>query len=201
MFKPRIALSVAALALVALALRAQAPAPPPPVRAPIPVVRIPRKSPEFTISMTGGKPPILLSSYKGKVIVLASILTTCPHCQHTVTLLTKLQEELGSRGLQVIACATQDAPELAVPLFVKQFNPPFPVGFNTDIKGVLDYYQYSLNKLPHMPMLAFIDRQFNIRAQHEGGDNAFFDEPQQESNLRGQIETLLIDSKATAPRK
>jgi thiol-disulfide isomerase/thioredoxin len=193
MLQRRITLSLVTLAWAVAALQAQ---------------QVPRKSPEFTINMTGGKPPILLSSYKGKVIVLASILTTCPHCQHSVTLLTKLQSELGPRGLQVIACAVQEAPDLAVPLFIKQFNPPFPVGFNSDVKAVLDYYQYSPNNLPHMPMLVFIDRQFTIRAQHEGGEGAFFDDPQQEPNLRTQIEALLKESgarkavsKAAAPKK
>jgi thiol-disulfide isomerase/thioredoxin len=187
MLKRRMALSLVTLALAASGLQAQ---------------QLPRKSPEFTIDMTGGKPPILLSSYKGKVIVLAGILTTCSHCQHSVTLLTKLQNELGPRGLQVVACAMQEAPELAVPLFVKEFNPPFPVGFNMDVPTVLNYYQYSATNLPHMPMLAFIDRQFNIRAQHEGGEAAFFGDPQQEPNLRAQIEALLKEpaAKKTAPR-
>jgi len=45
-------------------------------------------------------------------------------------------------------------------------------------------------------LLAFIDRQFTIRAQHEGGEAAFFDEAQQESNLRTQIEALLKGSGA-----
>jgi thiol-disulfide isomerase/thioredoxin len=179
MIRHRIALSLAALAVLACGLQAQ---------------QLPRKSHEVEIKMTGGKSPILLSSYKGKVIVLATILTTCPHCQHSVTLLTKLQNELGPKGLQVIACAVQEAPDLAVPLFIKQFNPPFPVGYTTDVKAVLDYYQYSPNNLPKMPMLAFIDRQFNIRAQHQGGEEAFFGDPQQEPNLRTQIEALLKES-------
>lgn len=193
MLRRRMALSVVTLAVTTLAVQAQQP---------------PRKSPEFVINMTGGKTPILLSSYKGKVIVLASILTTCPHCQHTVTLLSKLQNELGPRGLQVVACAVQEAPDLAVPLFIKQFNPPFPVGYNTDVKAVLDYYQYSPTNLPHMPMLVFIDKHFMIRAQHEGGQEAFFGDPQQETNLRTQIEALLKESsagktvsKASTPKK
>lgn len=194
MVQRRLVLSLAVLAIAAAALPAQ---------------QLPRKSPEFVINMTGGKPSILLSSFKGKAIVFASILTTCPHCQHTVTLLTKLQKELGPRGLQVIACAAgQDSPDLAVPLFIKEFNPPFPVGFSSDVKGVLDYYQYSLTNLPHMPMLAFIDRQFNIRAQHEGGEESWFGDPQQETNLRSQIEALLKEpgarktaSKTGTPKK
>lgn len=181
MLRRRIALSLVSLAFAAAALQAQP---------------LPRKSPEFVINQTGGKPPILLSNYKGKVIVLASILTTCPHCQHTITLLTKLQNELGPRGLQVVACAVQEYPDLAVPLFIKQFNPPFPVGFTTDTKAVLDYYQYSPMNLPKMPMLAFVDKQFMIRAQHQGGEEAFFGDPQQEPNLRGQIDTLLKESAA-----
>jgi thiol-disulfide isomerase/thioredoxin len=179
MLRLRFTSSLATLAILAGGLGAQ---------------QLPRKSPEFIINMTGGKPAIPLSTYKGKVIVLAGILTTCPHCQHSVTLLSKLQNELGPKGLQVIACAFQEAPELAVPLFVKQFNPPFPVGFTTDMKAVLDYYQYSPMNLPKMPMLAFIDRQFNIRAEHQGGEEAFFGDPQQETNLRTQIEALLKES-------
>lgn len=192
MVKGRLAFSAALLAIAALAAQAQ---------------QLPRRSPEFVVNMTGGKPPILLSNYKGKVIVFASILTTCPHCQHTVTLLSKLQNDLGPRGLQVLAFAIQESPELAVPLFLKQFNPPFPVGFSTDTKAVLDYFQYSPANLPKMPMLAFIDRQFNIRAQHQGGEESFFGDPQQEPNLRSQIEALLKESpkktvsKAAAPKK
>jgi len=159
--------------------------------------QVPRKAGEFAISMPGGK-QILLSSYRGKVVVLASILTTCPHCQHTVQLLSALQNELGPRGLQVLACAVQEAPELAVPLFVKTFNPPFPVGWNTNAGGVLDFYQYGRNNLPHMPILAFIDREGMIRAQHEGAEEAFFADPQQAQNLRTQIEALL---KERAPRR
>ena len=182
MLPRRILLFAAALALAAGICSAQT---------------LPRKSPEFVITMTGGKSPILLSNYKGKVIVFAAILTTCPHCQHTVTLLNKLQTELGPRGLQVLAfSAGQDSPEAVVPLFIKQFTPTFPVGFSNDFHAILEYYQYSLNNLPHMPMLAFVDRQFNIRAQHEGGEAQWFADPQQEVNLRTQIEALLKEPAA-----
>lgn len=156
--------------------------------------QVPRKAGEFVIGTVDHK-QILLSSYRGKVVVLASILTTCPHCQHSVQLLSALQNELGPRGLQVLACAVQDAPELAVPLFIKTFNPPFPVGFNSDANAVLDFYQYSRTNLPHMPILAFIDRQGTIRAQHEGADEAFFGD-QQAQNLRTQIEALLKERAA-----
>jgi thiol-disulfide isomerase/thioredoxin len=176
MARPRLVSSLLALLLAAAsALSAQ---------------QVPRKAGEFVIGMPGGK-QLLLSGYRGKVVVLAAILTTCPHCQHTVQLLGALQNELGPRGLQVLACAVQEAPELAVPLFVKTYNPPFPVGFNADANAVLGFYQYDRNHLPHMPILAFIDRQGTIRAQHEGAEETFFGDPQQAQNLRTQIAALL----------
>lgn len=176
MAKGRLATTLLAMLLVAAgALSAQ---------------QVPRKAGEFAITMPGGK-QLLLSNYRGKVVVLAAILTTCPHCQHTVQLLSTLQNELGPRGLQVLGCAVQEAANLAVPLFVKQFNPPFPVGYNMDAGGVLTFFQYGQNNIPHMPILAFIDRQGVIQAQHEGGDEKFFGDPQQAENLRTQIEALL----------
>jgi thiol-disulfide isomerase/thioredoxin len=141
--------------------------------------------------VVGGK-PLHLTDYKGKAIVLACILTTCPHCQRTVTQLTKLQPEYAARGLQVLAAAAEGSPELSVPLFLKEFHPPFPVGYIQDTMGVLAYFQYSPTKLPKMPILVFIDRQFVIRAQHDGSDDSFLAaDPQGETNLRTQIEVLL----------
>jgi hypothetical protein len=46
---------------------------------------------------------------------------------------------------------------------------------------------------PHMPILAFIDRQGVIRAQYEG-DDKFFGEDQREKNLRAKIEELLKEA-------
>jgi hypothetical protein len=53
--------------------------------------------------------------------------------------------------------------------------------------------------IPHMPILAFIDRQGVIRAQYEGDDKFFF-EDQQEKNLTGKIEELLKEGTAGAKK-
>ena len=47
---------------------------------------VPRKSPEFTITDPSGK-QILLSSFKGKVVVMPLMFTTCPHCQREAQML------------------------------------------------------------------------------------------------------------------
>jgi thiol-disulfide isomerase/thioredoxin len=164
----------------------------------LPAQQVPRPSTDLVINMVGGK-PIHLSDYKGKPIVLACILTTCSHCQHTVTQLNKLQGEFAPRGVQILAAAAEASPELSVPLFVKELHPPFPVGYIMDTMGVLSYFQYSASNMPNMPILAFIDRQFVIRAQYNGKDTNFFaPDPQGETNLRNQIGSLL---KQIAPKK
>ena len=65
---------------------------------------IPRKAPPFAIQMNDGK-QVQLGTYKGKVVVLAFILTTCPHCQAVTRVLNKLQPEYAPRGLQVLESA------------------------------------------------------------------------------------------------
>lgn len=151
---------------------------------------VPRKSPDFAVTLEGGK-QLRLSQYRGKVVVLAFILTTCPHCQTTIGLLSKDQNQFGGRGLQVVACALERAAPENVPGFIQKFQPPFPVGYNTDSQGVLNYLQHPPAEVPYMPMLVFIDRQGTIRAQYEGRDPFILDETKQEQNLRGKIEEML----------
>src|ERR1700683_2893790 len=89
--------------------------------------QVPRPAGEFAIKMPNGQ-ITLLSQYTGKVVVLAFISTTCPHCQHTTQLLSGLQNEYGPRGVQFLAAAFNPAAEHLVPAFIAQFRPTFPVG-------------------------------------------------------------------------
>src|SRR5262245_41700305 len=87
---------------------------------------IPRPAPELVFNLSPGK-QIKLSDFRGKTVVLAFILTYCSHCQAVVRGLIKDQTELGSKGLQVLACAIEDMAATAVPGFNRQFAPNFPV--------------------------------------------------------------------------
>jgi peroxiredoxin len=151
---------------------------------------IPRKAADLQIQIAGGK-PIELSQYRGKPVVLAFILTTCSHCQFTTGLLVKLQTEFVSKGLQVIECAVNDGAAAEVPNFIKRFQPNFPVGYSTDQIGVLGFLQHPTSAIPHMPMLAFIDRHGIIREQDQGIDALLSDDAKQEANLRAEIEKLI----------
>ena len=147
---------------------------------------LPRPSPDFAINLSPGN-QLKLSQYKGHPMVLAFILTYCPHCQKSIGFLIKDQQEFGPRGLQVVASAI-DLPT-AVPGFIKQFNPPFPVGFNTNDQAI-DYLQHVPMMILHMPALVFIDKDGVIRTQYEG-DDPFMTEGVQEKNLHDKIEELM----------
>ena len=159
----------------------------------MPIVRaavIPRPAPDLKINLINGQ-PIQLSQYKGKTVVVAFILTYCSHCQKSVGFLSKFQQEFGPRGLQVVASAI-DAPT-AIPGFIRQFNPPFPVGYNAS-EEAMGFMQHVPMMIPYMPLIAFIDKDGIIRAQYEGND-PFMSEGVQEKNLRDKIEELLKPAK------
>ena len=157
-----------------------------------------RKSPELAIGLNNGG-QALLSQYRGKVVVVAFILTYCPHCQKTIGVLSRMQNEYGPRGFQVLASAIEDNAKMAVPDFLRRFNPPFPVGFNSRDTAV-EYLQHpSFLRFP-MPQIVFVDKLGTIRSQY-AGDNPFFadDVQTQTQNFRSKIEELLKE--APAPQK
>ena len=166
-------LRLAALALMALSLGAQ---------------ELPRKAGEWAIQTVDGK-PIQLSSYRGKVVVLAFILTTCPHCQKTVGILSGLRNKYAPLGVQIVASAAESNAKSSVPGFVQTFHPPFPVGYNDDAQALLDFCQFARARMPLMPIVLLIDRQGVVRFQHEGHDEKFFND--QEQNFRSELDELL----------
>jgi len=154
-----------------------------------PAAVLPPKPSDFTINMVDGK-TLTLRQYRGRPVVLAFILTYCSHCQMTVGVLAKLQKEYAPRGLQVVASAIESNAQAAVPNFIKNFAPPFPVGYNTG--AAADSLIHPTGKLPMMPLLGFIDRQGVLRSQHEG-EEPFFNDLEQ--NLRKEIEALFLPKK------
>jgi thiol-disulfide isomerase/thioredoxin len=155
----------------------------------------PRPSPEFPIRLlpSGEVSP---TQFKGKVVVLACILTTCPHCQVAVGMLSGLQREYGPRGLQVLAVAFNPMANMLVPDFIKQFRPSFPVGW-AEHQEVLNYLNHSTITPLYSPSLVFIDRKGMIRYQRLGDDPLMLTD--QEKNVRAAIEELLKEPVAKKP--
>ena len=159
-------------------------------------VQLPRPSPDFAINLGQGK-QVRISQYKGKIVVVAFILTYCSHCQKAIGVLSKIQREYGERGLQVLASATEDMAAAALPGFLRQFEPPFPVGINST-NEFITYMQHPPMLQLYMPGLVFIDKNGMIVEQYEGRD-PFLEEASVEKNIRAKVEQMLTPP--AAPKK
>src|SRR5258708_38408928 len=153
---------------------------------------VPRKSPEFTVTDPAGK-QILISSLKGKIVVMPFMFTTCPHCQREAQMLTKLQKESAARGVVVLGTVFNDASGPLAAQFVKEFNIGFPVGWaNRD--SVTSYLGLSVMDRWVVPQVAILDRKGNVVAQSAATGTP---ELQDETYLRNFIEKLLKENPTT----
>ena len=156
---------------------------------------VPRPAPEFVIRNSTGE--LLLSQFRGKVVLLAFIHTTCPHCQQSMGVLSQIQAEYGPRGFQVLASAFNDLAAQLLPEFVTRFRPAFPVGFASR-ETVNEYLKLPPTSPFKIPVYCFIDKKGTIRAQHMAGEPFFQDDPK---STRALIESLLKDPAQTKGMK
>jgi len=155
---------------------------------------IPRPAKELPVKLGNGK-SLRLSDYRGQVVALEVLLTTCPGCQRASQILNRLYGEYGKRGLQPLGIAIDDAAK--VEGYRQQLELKYPVGYvPRDL--VVNFLQHPPMVSMMVPQLVFIDPQGVIRAQYNGTDSFFQDE---EKNMRRMIESLLPASKKKATTK
>ena len=157
----------------------------------------PRPSPEFVINYPNAK-QALLSSYKGKVVVLAFIFTTCPHCQKECQMLSKLNTELGPKGFQPLAVAVNPMAVMLINDFIRDYHVNFPVGAS-EKETLMDYMHLKADDRWVVPQIAVIDRKGIIRAASPfNGDEKL----QSEESLKAIVEGLLKEPATTVlPKK
>ncbi len=156
---------------------------------------VPRPAPEFVIKLPGGD-QLLLSSFRGKVVALEFLLTTCPHCKVCSSIMNKLYKEYGAKGFQPLGVAFNPMAGMLVPDYMREMQLAFPVGVS-EREPVYAFLQASPIERMLVPQMVFVDRKGFIRAQH-AGDSPFFQD--EEKNMRAQIETLLKEGAAARPR-
>jgi peroxiredoxin len=156
-----------------------------------PPAAVPRQSPEFTIQEGSGK-RTLLSSFRGKVIVIEFFFLRSPKCVTLAQTLNKLNTELGPRGFQPVAVAfSAPGSEANAPMvnyFADYFKLLYPVGYASKV-DVDTYLSRTENEVLNIPQVVVIDRRGIIRTTSGGrGGN-----PQLESEdgLRRLIDSLL----------
>jgi peroxiredoxin len=147
-----------------------------------------RKAPELSFTVPG-KGPQLLSQYRGKVVALSFIFTNCPHCQAESKVLTKFQQEFGSRGLQVLAVAVNPNADLLVENFSKDYQVGFPVGWIPQDQMVA-FMGFSSARFV-VPQLVLIDRKGMIHYQTPAQEDENWDKLMKEEVIREHIDELL----------
>src|SRR6185369_13985297 len=94
-----------------------------------------------------------------------------------------------TKNVMFVECAFNQNAENLVPDFVKQFNPPFPVGWSTD-PAVRAFLSYSVmdSKMFYVPHMVFIDANGMIRSDYPG-ESQFFLNPA--TNIREELDKLI----------
>ncbi len=155
-----------------------------------PAANVPRPSPEFGFELPGGK-QVLLSQYKGKVVMMGFFLTTCPHCKDTAKVIEKLYKEYGAQGFQPLGVCINDMAKMLTADFNREQGVTFPVGYGPR-DSAYGYLQHPTMLQLYMPAIVMIDRKGTIVGQYPGGDPIFGANLQErEKNLRKLIEDTL----------
>jgi thiol-disulfide isomerase/thioredoxin len=165
-----------------------------------------RKAPELAFNIPG-EGQKLLSQYRGKVVGLEFILTTCPHCQAASHVMTKFQQEYGPRGFQALDVAingldenrTPEQADTLVRAFQQNFQVGFPVGW-IPRDQMMAFMGFSMADRMVVPQLVLIDRKGYIHYQTPAGDNAEWTTLMNDDAIRQHIEELLALGNVSASK-
>jgi thiol-disulfide isomerase/thioredoxin len=151
-------------------------------------VTTPRPAPKLVYNIPG-KAPQELSQYLGKVVALEFIFTTCPHCKAASHLMSKLQNELASKGFQALDVAVNPNADLLVDIFAKEQQTTFPVGWIFQ-QEMTSFMGFSDGRYV-VPQMVLIDRKGVIRYQTPALENETYDKMMNEEAIRKHIDELL----------
>jgi peroxiredoxin len=146
---------------------------------------VPRPAPELKIVEASGK-TTMLSSYRGRVVLLAFISTQCAHCQRASLVFEGLSHEFAGR-LQVAETAFNEGADTAA--FTKRFGLTFPVGVTTS-DAAHAFLGVAAGARVGTPQVVAIDRRGVIRAQSERLGTPLLQTPEYLRNLLKAMFTL-----------
>ncbi len=160
-----------------------------------------RKAPELAFTVPG-QGQRLLSQYRGKVVALEFIATTCPHCQAAARFMTQIQQQYGNRGFQALDVAinaqdegrTVDQANALVAAFTANFQVGFPVGWASRDE-FMSFTGFSFAEMVMVPQVVLIDRKGYIHYQTSANGD---DDLRKEPALRKDIDELLAPTSPSA---
>ncbi len=120
--------------------------------------------------------------YRGKVLVVDFIQTTCPVCLHLTENLVKVQQKYGDR-IGILSITTSPDSFQTGDAYVKEHHVAWPVLFDMG-QVMMSYLKITpVNLTVHFPHLFIIDKQGMIRADFEGEESV--------DQISAEIEKLL----------
>jgi thiol-disulfide isomerase/thioredoxin len=155
-----------------------------------------RPLPDVLISLDGGK-KLNFRQYRGKVLVVAMISTTCSHCVEVAGILNQIQKEGAAHGLQVVAVSGDEYGLGNVRPFVSRYQPDYPVGY-VDKQNFIKLANLRPDSRPFVPILMFVDAKGQVRQQFYG-DQAQMRMP--EPTIRATLNELMKELAPPAPKK
>jgi len=130
-------------------------------------------APDFALPALGGD-EVVLSQYRGQVVMINFWATWCGPCRQEMPLLEGIYKKYKPMGFTMIGVNVEPDPKAAEEWLAKNSPVSFPVAFDTDSKVS------KLYKVNGMPNSVIIDRKGNVRLLHRGykpGDeNAYLDQ-------------------------
>jgi peroxiredoxin len=148
---------------------------------------VPRQAPPLKFTTIDGQ-SMSMEDLKGKVVAVMFFQTTCPHCQNTTQILNPIYQRLKDKGLEIVGLAINESAVTDIEGFRQKFGARFPLVVSSRFECAR-FAGLSLMAKFFVPYMLFVDRNGQIRYEHQGGDKAFFNN--QAQNIQSELETLL----------
>lgn len=138
-----------------------------------------KAAPDIMLPVKRGAPPVALSAWKGKVVVLDLWATWCEPCRKSIPELERIYTKYHAKGLEVVGISTDEPKDVAkVAATMKELHMTYPVVLSSDIPDFDSKYEHS-----GLPSMFLIDRKGNISEAFAGYNPS--------SNLDAKIEAML----------
>jgi peroxiredoxin len=126
-----------------------------------------RRAPGFSLPDLHGQQHDL-QDYRGKIVLIDIIQTSCPHCQHLADVLGKVVVKYGGKVAVLTFAIPRDTPA-TVAAFVKEHNVTTPVLFDCGQASASYLQATPQNPTVNVPHLFVIDGQGVIRNDYAYG--------------------------------
>ena len=119
-----------------------------------------KPAPSFTLKDQNGE-PLVLSSYRGKVVLLNFWATWCHGCQTEILWFAEFQKQYGASGLGVVGLSMDEDGWKSVTPYLREKKLNYAIGIGNDALAKL----YGLD---NMPLTVLIDKDGKIAETHSG---------------------------------